>query len=51
MICDFKTLDDYYAFVPNMLVVNTGVLPRAGGINSTAAMFPVIEDYVARVMQ
>ena len=51
MICDFKTLDDYYAFFPNMLVVNTGVLPRAGGINSTAAMFPVIEDYVARVMQ
>lgn len=51
MLCDFKTLDDYYAFFPNMLVVNTGVLPRAGGINSTAAMFPIIEDYVARIMQ
>ena len=28
----------------NMLVVNTGVLPRAGGINSTCAVLPLVEE-------
>jgi len=51
MLSEFKSLNDYYLFFPNMLVVNTGVLPRAGGINSTASLFPVIEDYVARAMR
>jgi hypothetical protein len=29
-----------------MLVVNTGILPRAGGINSTCAVFPLIEEFI-----
>jgi len=51
MLCEFGSLKEYFSHFSNMLVVNTGVLPRAGGINSTAAMFPVIEEYVESVMK
>lgn len=43
---DASSLEDYFTRFPNLLIVNTGVLPRAGGINSTAACFPLIEEYV-----
>lgn len=46
MFCDFKNADDYFSHFENMLVVNTGVLPRAGGINSTCAVFPLVEEYI-----
>lgn len=49
MFTDFASLDALFMNFKNMLVVNTGVLPRAGGINTTAALFPVIEEYVARM--
>jgi hypothetical protein len=29
-----------------MLVVNTGILPRVGGINPTASLFPIIEQHI-----
>lgn len=48
MMCDFASIDDYFTKFQNMLVVNSGILPRAGGINSTAAMFPVVEEYINR---
>ena len=41
-----QSLDDYFTRYPNLLIANTGVLPRAGGINCTAAVFPLIEEYV-----
>lgn len=37
---------EYFDLFENLLVVNTGILPRAGGINCTAAVFPLIEEYV-----
>ena len=43
---DAHSLEDYFTRFPNLLIVNTGVLPRAGGINSTAACFPLIEEYI-----
>lgn len=46
MFSDFKNLDDYFTHFDNMLVVNTGVLPRAGGINSTCAVLPLVEEYI-----
>lgn len=46
MFLDCESVADYYNKFDNMLVINTGVLPHAGGINSTAAMFPVIEEYI-----
>lgn len=46
MMCNFTSIDDYFTKFQNMLVVNSGILPRAGGINSTAAMFPVVEEYI-----
>ena len=42
MFCDFDDIDDYFNHFKNMLVVNTGVLPRAGGINSTCAVLPLV---------
>lgn len=47
-MCNFTSIDDYFTKFQNMLVVNSGILPRAGGINSTAAMFPVVEEYINR---
>nr|WP_320039525.1 NAD-dependent epimerase/dehydratase family protein [uncultured Bacteroides sp.] len=44
--CD--SVDDYFNKYENMLIVNTGILPRAGGINTTASCFPLIEDYIVR---
>lgn len=46
MFSDFKDINDYFSHFDNMLVVNTGVLPRAGGINSTCAVFPLVEEYI-----
>jgi len=43
---NFNTIDEFYKQYENMLVLHSGVLPRAGGINSTAAMFPIIEDFL-----
>ena len=42
---DFKSVDEYFNTYSNMLVVHSGVLPRAGGINSTSAVFPLIEEF------
>lgn len=46
MICNFNSTNEYFNMYKNMLVINTGILPRAGGINPTAAVFPLIEEYV-----
>lgn len=51
MFCDFKSVADYYTHFSNMLVVNTGVLPRAGGINSTCAVLPLVEEFVNNRMK
>lgn len=43
---DFNSVEDYFGQFDNMLIVHSGVLPRAGGINSTAAAFPLVEEFV-----
>jgi Choline dehydrogenase and related flavoproteins len=43
---DFDSANDYFHRFENMLITNTGILPRAGGINSTCAVFPLIEEYI-----
>jgi hypothetical protein len=50
MYADFVSIEDYFTRFSNMLIVNTGILPRAGGINSTCSVFPLIEAYVETVM-
>lgn len=50
MFCDFKSAEDYFTHFENMLVVNTGILPRAGGINSTCAVMPLVEEYINNKM-
>lgn len=51
MFCDFDSVGDYFKRFDNMLVVNTGVLPRAGGINSTCAVMPLVEEYINNVLR
>ena len=46
MFNDFKDVNDYFNKHSNMLIVNTGILPRSGGINPTAALLPLIEEFV-----
>lgn len=43
---DFASVDEYYNQFENMLVIHSGVLPRAGGINSTSAAFPLLEEFI-----
>ena len=43
---DFESINDYFHRFENLLITNTGILPRAGGINSTCAVFPLIEEYI-----
>lgn len=43
---DFKNVEDYYTRWNNMLVVTTGCLSRSGGINPTAAMLPVVDEFI-----
>lgn len=43
---DFKDIEDYYTRWNNMLVVTTGCLSRSGGINPTASLLPVIDEFI-----
>jgi hypothetical protein len=47
---DFSSVEDYFTRYSNMLITNTGILPRAGGINSTCAVFPLIEEYIESII-
>lgn len=42
----FQDMNDYFTHWNNMLVVTTGVLPRSGGINPTASMLPVVDEFI-----
>lgn len=48
---DFASVDEYYNQFENMLVIHSGVLPRAGGINSTSAAFPLLEEFIRYKMK
>ena len=43
---DFKDMTDYFNRWSNMLVVTTGCLPRSGGINPTASLLPVVDEFI-----
>lgn len=42
----FKSGNDYFTHWDNLLVVTTGCLSRSGGINPTASMFPMIDEFI-----
>ncbi|MCM1141790.1 MAG: hypothetical protein NC453_24735 [Muribaculum sp.] len=42
----FESLEDYYTRWNNMLVVTTGCLSRSGGINPTASMLPLVDEFI-----
>lgn len=46
-LSDSKSVEDYFSHYSNLLIVNTGILPRAGGINTTASCLPLIEEYIS----
>lgn len=43
---NYNDLPSYFSEYDNMLMINTGILSRSGGINPTAALFPVIEEFI-----
>jgi len=51
MYCDYKSAEDYFTKYDNMLVVSTGILPRSGGINPTAAVLPLIDEFINNYFQ
>lgn len=46
MYCDYSSVEEYFNKYDNMLVVSTGILSRSGGINPTAALLPLIDEFV-----
>jgi hypothetical protein len=44
----YNTVEDYYTHWDNMLLISTGILPRSGGINPTAALFSLIDEFVEK---
>lgn len=48
---DFGSVDEYFNQFENMLIIHSGVLPRAGGINSTSAAFPLLEEFIRTRMK
>lgn len=43
---NFTSLEDYFSQWNNMLLVTTGILPRSGGINPTAAVLPLLDEFI-----
>lgn len=44
----FENMEDYFTRWNNMLVVTTGCLSRSGGINPTASLLPVVDEFVEK---
>ncbi|WP_158847893.1 hypothetical protein [Algibacter sp. L1A34] len=42
----YENIDSYFNEYDNMLLVNTGILPRSGGINPTAALLPILDEFI-----
>ena len=42
----FDSAEDYFTRWNNMLLVTTGCLTRSGGINPTASMLPMVDEFV-----
>jgi len=51
MYCNYNTAEEYFFKYDNMLVVTTGILPRSGGINPTASLLPLIDEFVELHLQ
>ena len=47
----FKNMQEYFTKWNNMLVVTTGCLSRSGGINPTASLLPVIDEFINKHLQ
>lgn len=44
----FDGAEDYFTRWSNMLVVTTGCLSRSGGINPTASMLPMVDEFIEK---
>ena len=42
----FDSAEDYFTRWSNMLLVSTGCLTRSGGINPTASMLPMVDEFI-----
>jgi hypothetical protein len=51
MFSNYKNVEEYFKHYENMLIVTTGILPRAGGINPTAAVLPLVDEFIEKYMK
>lgn len=42
----FESGEEYFNYWDNMLLVTTGCLSRSGGINPTASMLPMVDEFI-----
>ena len=49
ILANYKTLNDYLSEFENALIISTAILPRVGGLNPTATLFPIIEKYIDEI--
>jgi hypothetical protein len=49
ILSDYKTLNEYLNEFENALIISTAILPRVGGLNPTATLFPIIEKYIDEI--
>ena len=42
----FDSAEDYFNHWDNMLLITTGCLSRSGGINPTASMLPMVDEFI-----
>lgn len=47
---NFQDIQEYFTRWNNMLVVTTGCLNRSGGINPTASLLPVIDEFINKFL-
>jgi hypothetical protein len=47
----FESGEEYFYHWDNMLLVTTGCLSRSGGINPTASMFPMVDEFINNRMK
>ena len=49
ILSDYKTLKEYLNEFENAIIISTAILPRVGGLNPTATLFPIIEKYIDEI--
>ncbi len=51
MLNNMRTVKEYFEKYDKLLLVSTAILPKSGSINPTAALFPLIDEFVENTLK